>query len=659
MEVTQFSGSADITDGGIKKHFKGTEPWEPIAELIWNGFDAGATIVRVFVRERELGGVESATVLDNGKGINFLNTGENFGKFNESLKKDNFSQHGAHGRGRLAFHRICSKATWYTIFESQNATITIHADSIKNFSGSLIKDTEQNPLLLEQKSGTCVELVNFNKNIPEEEEMIALLTRAFGWILALRPELKLTYNSRDIVPPKHDSSKKTFNIKNSEFHATALRWHEKPAKEKSHTYLIGSHGNIVYRELSSLNNKPDFYTSVFVSSDWANGFIQNDNELSFDPEEISENQTWRAFTKELNVFTQSIYDDFLSKHADEQIEKFVEDGAFPDYSNINPSYSDWRLKNTKSIVKSILIHDPSVIKSLNKKQRKILIRLLDKLSVSNENDSLLEVLDSVLELDSKTMQTFAEQLKKSKLDNIIQTIEILQKRDSVIQRISKIMDEHYKEVLETPDLQGIIESNTWLFGNQYETIGAEEDTFTKIAKNLRATVPGINNISEEDIADGATIDGANRQVDLFLVRRSLCLDSLNRQYYRCVIIEIKRPSVALSKTHFRQVEDYADILNKHPMFNSENTRFEIILVGRKISEKDYEITNRLESLADKNDPGLIGTGKIKRYVKTWQTIIDEFKISSSYLLTHLKAQRDNLENETAASLTLSLQQKTA
>ncbi len=84
-----------------------------------------------------------------------------------------------------------------------------------------------------------------------------------------------------------------------------------------------------------------------------------------------------------------------------------------------------------------------------------------------------------------------------------------------------------------------------------------------------------------------------------------------------------------------------------------------IELENEIYEKDYEITNRLESLADKNDPGLIGTGKIKRYVKTWQTIIDEFKISSSYLLTHLKTQRDNLENETAASLTLSLQQKTA
>ena len=47
------------------------------------------------------------------------------------------------------------------------------------------------------------------------------------------------------------------------------------------------------------------------------------------------------------------------------------------------------------------------------------------------------------------------------------------------------MDNHYESVLETPDLQKIIEANTWLFGAQYEILGAEEDSFTKIAKKLK------------------------------------------------------------------------------------------------------------------------------------------------------------------------------
>jgi hypothetical protein len=46
----------------------------------------------------------------------------------------------------------------------------------------------------------------------------------------------------------------------------------------------------------------------------------------------------------------------------------------------------------------------------------------------------------------------------------------------VADKLRTLMNDHYLETLETPDLQGIIEANTWLFGSSYETIGAEEDT---------------------------------------------------------------------------------------------------------------------------------------------------------------------------------------
>jgi hypothetical protein len=97
------------------------------------------------------------------------------------------------------------------------------------------------------------------------------------------------------------------------------------------------------------------------------------------------------------------------------------------------------------------------------------------------------------------------------------------------------------------------------------------------------------------------------------------------------------------------VDDYASILSKHPEFNGIRTKYEIVLVGRKISDSNFDIHERLNNLADKNDPGLIGAGTqnnpIKKYVKTWQTIIEEFKISHDFMLSTLKTQRDALELE--------------
>jgi len=645
-----FSGSTAITDEGIRNHFKrDLQPWQPIAELIWNGFDAGAKSVRVITRENDIGGTTSVTVVDDGEGIDFTKPMDNFRRFNDSLKKRSHSTHGSKGRGRLAFHKICTNAVWHTKFHGRNAIIGIQSSSLSTINGREIPETEQNALLSSKPQGTCVELSNFTNNLPDQPELVHQLQLELGWHLAFNPEKSLILNATPISPPAHTLTQKTMYAEGIEFSVELIQWDEKLNSEKSYTYLRGSDGIPLHHMPSSLNHKPGYHTSLLVSSPWLDVLSSGEAELRSTFNDLSASKVWKGFSKLLSAFTQNHYQKFLARLADEQIEGFIEEGDFPDYKGVDPAYSSWRLGNTKRIVKGIILADPKLFKNSNKKQRKIIIRLLDKISVSSENSSLLEILDSVLDLDSAAMENFAAQIKRTKLQNIIQTIESLQKREHAIARIAEIMRHHYKVTLETPDLQGVIESNTWLFGNQYESIGAEEDTFTKIAENLRNTVKDINLVDKDDLEDVATVDGANRQVDLFLVRRQKQYDSNNQPYFRCVIIEIKRPSVSLNTKHLRQIDDYAAILSRHPEFNGIRTKYEIVLVGRKISDSNFDIHERLNNLADRNDPGLIGAGTptnpIKKYVKTWQTIIEEFRISHDFMLSTLKTQRDSLEIE--------------
>ena len=111
---SNFSGSTQITDAGIKEHFKTIDAEKSIFELVWNGLDAGATHISIMIKHNKMDGLESVTVLDNGNGIDFQNIDNNFGRFNESLKKIDNNQHGSYGRGRLAFHRLSNEACWYT-----------------------------------------------------------------------------------------------------------------------------------------------------------------------------------------------------------------------------------------------------------------------------------------------------------------------------------------------------------------------------------------------------------------------------------------------------------------------------------------------------------------------------------------------------------------
>jgi len=217
------------------------------------------------------------------------------------------------------------------------------------------------------------------------------------------------------------------------------------------------------------------------------------------------------------------------------------------------------------------------------------------------------------------------------------------------------MDYHFKNVLETPDLQKIIENNTWLFGSQYTIIGAEEDDFVKTSQKLRNSIPEIDNITQEEIEENVSIEGVRRQVDLFLARKIPTTDSKGNSYYKCTIIEIKRPSISLNYKHLQQIDRYAEIIERHPSFSSEKLRFELILVGRKISDQDIQIRRRLDDNNDKGEQGLISSGRIKCYVKNWYTIFDEFTLSNNYLLSELKLKRNSLSKIGTQELVKELQ----
>lgn len=648
MSDFKVSAATNITDSGIRKHFRKVDPWQPIFEFAWNGFDAKASTVNISYSLNEMGGLEYLSVSDDGLGIDFRKSEDNFGKFNESSKVGSASQHGSHGRGRLSFHVLCNEARWYTRTEKgEDAVVIVNSADLAHYDVQGLSAEKQHANLSSQTNGTCVELLNFVRNLPSEDELARLLSIEFGWYLALNKDKKIVLNTCPISIPEHEISENLVVADDHEFTIKVIRWIEKPSSEKSYTYLMTPAGATVHKELSSLNNKPNFFTSVYVVSNWAEEFEEDkDGALSCDFNPTS--KTWKALQKELNLVTQRLYEDFLKKFVDAQLDKFEEDGIFPDYSKLSAEEAGWRSGKVKSTIKSIYLADPSIFNTLQKKQKKILIRLIDRLLVSNENDALLDVLESTLDLDEASTKKLAQQIKSIKLENIISTIEVIHKRQVAVHQLREIMNKHYLEVLETPDLQKIIENNTWLFGPAYETLGAEEASFTTIARNLRNDVKGIQAVDSEDLddEDSEKLELSQRQPDLFLARKIPSLDSYGRPIYRCVIIEIKRPSISLNVKHLRQLDDYAAVIKKFPDFTSGLMHVELILVGRKISAQDSEIESRLGNHISKGDMGLVSDDpRMRRYVKDWYTILDEFELRNNHFLEKLKVERNALELE--------------
>ncbi|WP_415302108.1 ATP-binding protein [Alcaligenes sp. SJTW-7] len=662
MAIRQISGKTEINGEGIKKHFRTTDPWRAIAELAWNGFDAKASNVDVWVEEGAMGSAVRVAVADDGEGIQLETHSETFGRFNDSSKKDDVTMHGSHGRGRLSFHRLAERAIWWTnAVGSGPARIEVNGAALTNYEGRSVEPSAFLGGLDAGKTGTTVELLNLHTGLPTTGVLHNLLSVEFGWFLALNPAKRLRLNGDEVVVPSHDLIQQKLSLDDYEFDVSVLRWEQKPGSEKSYVYLLNSSGKTVDKKLSTFNHKGSFHTSIYVGSKWVDTFKPSGGDLDSPDATGFESEIWRKVARELNKITKSVYEDFLRRQAEREIEGYVADGVFPSYAGLTEDYKKWRFENTKNILRAIYTADPTALKSLKKSQKKIVVRLLDKLAVSNENDAIFEVLNSVLELDDASTKLFAKQLKSVTLQSIVSAIEVLRHRHEVADKLRTLMNDHYLDTLETPDLQGIIEANTWLFGSSYETLGAEEDTFTKIAKSLRDAVKGINDIALDDLEENEAraIEGANKQTDLFLARKVLHHDSMGRKIYRCIVVEIKRPSIALNYKHLQQLDGYAQLIKKHAEFGSDAMHFELILIGRKISVTDTEIRSRMQGQVAKGLPGLVSDDeRMKRFVLNWYTLLDNFLLTNQTMIDALTLKRDSFSESSGPELIADMQKKT-
>ena len=650
-----FKGSAAIGNSGIKKHFRNAEPWQSLFELVWNGFDAAASFLSVDVVENEMHGLERIVVLDDGDGIDFDTLNDTFGSFNDSAKRANLSLKGEHGRGRLAFHLLCRNASWFTRCNGVDAVIHVSEPTIKDFEGRLLEGAEQRAALLRQDKGTLVELTHFTGSLPDLNALREKLSVEFGWYLAVHPEKQVVLNSAIVQIPKHEEFQEKITADDAIFQVQVIRWEQRPTSEKSYLYLLNSSGVPVYKMLSSLNQKPNFFTSVCVTSAWADTFSHEQDLLNPGAHTLA-SPTWKRFKSELDRLSQSIYDKFLRMRAEEVVQSYEDEGYFPNYVGLDDAEKEWRHQHIRGLVRNLYIAEPRVFSNATKKQAKLIIRLLDRLAVSNENDALFEVLEGALDLDAKSMQDLAKQLHRTTFENIVASIEVLQRRATAVQQLRHVMNEHYREVRETPDLQKVIESNTWLFGPRYETIGAEEDTFAKVARRMRDDIMAQTALSTDDVDDEEDLPGARRQSDLFLARKFPSTDSMGNKVYRCIVVEIKRPAISLNKKHLRQLEDYADIIKRQPEFKSEKMHFELILIGRQISSADTIIPSRLSNLIARNDPGLVAEDpRMKLYVMNWYTLLDGFELTHSFMLDNLKLKRDDYTTATKEDLVAELQ----
>ncbi|MGN0798784.1 MAG: ATP-binding protein [Christensenellales bacterium] len=640
-----------LTSEGLKNSLKHYDIKEAVIEYVWNGFDAKATRIDITTEKNELDAITKLIIKDNGIGIEFSELDNKFGPAYESEKKNKtdieaLNVKGKKGVGRYSFYEVASSASWETIFKSESGNktyiINIREDDLINYMPTEPKETTSD-------TGTTVSL-NLNNNI-NIDEIIQELKIVFAWYLQLYKDKSIHINGipLDCSDILYSEETRSFEIEDFKAEITVCVWTRKLNEEYSKYYYIDGYEVVRHKENTTLNNKGDnFYHSVFIKSNLFNidkfSFTSQLDDGNLVDLKTKKSKEFKQLKLECDKFLVEIRRPFIKAYAKSFIEKLKEKKVYPQY-NTNNVIDRFKEEQLDDLIANVYYFVPKVFTSLNKIQQKTLIRLFELIQDSGETDNLFKILGDVTELTSQERQDMAELLDKVELNNVLSMLQLITDRLQAIKDFKELIKKE-RVANEVDHIQKFIEKHYWFFGEEYHLVTAEEPDFEEALRMY------LNYASDNYYEKGSVViedEDKYKQMDIFAIQSLPCGD-----VKKCIVVELKRPSVTLGRTELDQLKKYFGVITREDRFNAANINWEFYLVGNKYND---EIKWELQSNKEHGEKSLaFNIDKCKIYVKTWSEIFTELELNFNYLQEKLKFDYSKLtdnKNLTSNEIVLS------
>lgn len=637
-----------IESSGITNDYK-----EAICEYVWNGFEAHATEVNIDYALNIASGVGALSISDNGNGIAYEELSDTFGAFltsQKNLLSLKMKSKANKGKGRFSFSAFATGAKWTTTYkESDSNEYKTYEILLENDKKEVLDYTE--PQVSEvKKTGTKVEFDNIFSLTAENMAFEALepaLLKEFAWFLYLCKgrNLKINVNGKPIEYEKYIntefSEKVITTIAGSRFEVTLIVWVE-AIKEKFCCYFFDSKDEVKNIETTSFNrNTVEFNHSVFVKSDF---FDEQENVgTEMESEQISlfidegDKKTYKELKKFIAEFIEKKIGNYMSQKADDAVRQMIEERkTFPEFSD--DAYGKMQKQDLEKVTKEIYKIEPKIFYKLKPVQEKSLLGFLNLLLNSRERENVLTIVEQIVELTPEQRQDFSDMLRKTKLENVIDTIKFIQDRYKVIELLKTIVFDMTQYANEREHIQKIVQQHFWLFGEQFHLASADERMKKALEKYINILY------GEKDIEVPLDEDAEQeRRMDIFMCNARDIEASFGTTLEENIIVELKAPKVILSKKVLRQIEDYMDFVRKQPNFNSEYRRWKFIAVCKEVDE---DVKGRYKTFEDKGKIGLVHQiENYEVYALTWDDIFKSFELRHKPLLKRLNYDREKLAEE--------------
>ena len=617
-------------------------PITALAELIWNALDADADLVKIGVSDNDLGTPFEIEVLDNGNGIPIGDAELAFGNLGGSWKRNHRltptskkKMHGRDGKGRFKAFALGHEVTWDTVFvdekdQSQRYTIRGNDTNLQDFDIS-----ERRPASAGRSRGTKVLISQISERLgifSADGSASTQLAEVFALYLRNYPTVRIVFRGERIDPAAVQKSIDTYDLpkfvsidgKQISAQLDVIEWTFD--KKERRICLCDSGGYTLHEVEAGIRPGAEYNFTAFVRSDFI-ARLHDENALALD--ELDPDI--RHLLDEARNALRMHFRRRKAESASELVQQWKDEGVYPFSGEAVDAVEKARREVFDICALSVHEHLDSFREGVSR-DRQFTLRMLST-ALDENPEALKRILSEVLDLPKEKQKELADLLQFTTLSAIIEASKMVTERLQFLAGLESLLYSHNTKqaVKERTQLHRMLESETWIFGEEYFMTGSDENLTSVLRKHLAALRPA-DKLRKRDQAVRRD-DGSEGRIDMLLVREVPAYAKPWREY---LVVELKRPSVLIDLTVKAQIESYAMAVAADERFDKTNTSWTFLAVSNALTQ-EASLTVRQPGkpvgFFHKTDNLKIGLASWSEIILASRTRLDAFRAKLNYTAT--------------------------
>ena len=602
------------------------KPHLAIAELLWNGLDADATVLAIDISSNPLR-TESISLSDNGSGFARKDAQSVFGLLGGSWKSTASRTvggriiHGKDGQGRFKAFSLGDHVEWAVSYKRDEKifkyTIQGTSNSLTEFNVGDESHSERG------NTGVKVTISNVNQrlNSLSAESLQKKLAPIFASYLTSYKEVKIDICGQLLDINSMVSKKTLFELDEVLFRGNQypiqmeiIEWIDLDEKG---IWLCTKEGFPLGKHSKKIRGIGDFSYSAYLKTEVFQ-ILKSENSLELEDMTPEVQDIVDRAAKKLKDFFQKRF----LEQSKEVIDSWKKDEVYP-YKEMATSPIEEAERQVFEIVALNVRDNLPSFEDGDKKTKAFQLMMLRR-AVENSPEELKTIMSEVLNLPRDKQEDLSDLLKETRLSSVISVSKKISDRLKTITALEEVLfnREISTVIKERSQLHKILEDNIWMFGEGY-TLSVSDQSLTEVLRAHTSDLePGI--VIDDPVL---RIDGSRGIVDLMLSR---VIPTSKENVRNHLVIELKAPDVKIGKKELDQIESYANAVAADSRFQRVDTTWEFYIISKDLDEY---AKRKLEEdhvkdgayITRSKDP------KMTIYIKTWAEVLQSNRFRLGFI----------------------------